>query len=1054
MKETALSSLPDGLYEKIINTEFQQKLQAALDAQEIWAEQESLDPQEAVHGLSAYLQKLIAARLRELADLEEQDTAEDEIQFTNACIRFLFARDPDLSEKLTVALQNSLLLSLQHQRNQIARPHLPRPATSLSQSFLFTNSHKDVNIGTELTREILTSDRIDLLVSFIKFSGLTILLPALRQFTSRGGRLRVITTTYMGATDPHAVLDLASLPNTSIHISYDVKETRLHAKAYMFYRDSGYSTAYIGSSNLSHAAIADGLEWNIKITEQDQPRILEKMRTTFETYWHSPDFVPFTMDQKENLRAAIDAIRHPNKENESSYLFDIRPYPYQQAILELLQAERQVKHCTRNLIVAATGTGKTAIAAFDYRRWAAQRRPRPTTLLFIAHREEILQQSRSCFRQVLKDANFGELAVGGNRASHPEHLFMSIQTFNSLRFWERMDPHYYDMIIVDEFHHAAAPSYARLLSHFQPQILLGLTATPERMDGKDILQYFDNHISAEIRLPDAIERRLLCPFHYFGTEDPIDLSSVAWRNGKYDEKELDFRYAANEMTARKRAETILSAIDRYTADIRDLKCLGFCVSKRHARYMADYMNARGVPSKSLDADTPDGERKAAKTQLESGEIKILFVVDLFNEGVDIPSVNTVLFLRPTNSLTVFLQQLGRGLRLAPNKDCLTVLDFIAQSNRNYDFAQRFSALFSRKDISIAKEIAEGFPHAPKGCCIQLEEIAQKRILDNIRDRLHKRDFYQDQLLALYESSHTVPTLFQFLQALQIPAEAFYNGKHLYRRLCADAGVIEPFPPTPEEVYLQKYIWRLLSIDSPRWIQFLREEFTRPYAPTSPEEQQFLRMWQYTLYGKDYTACGMESPLDCITRFASQPTLAREVRELLDYLYERIQILPQKLTVPYPCALEVYCHYSRDQILAALGHKRPESIREGVVYLQDKHTDVFLVTLNKSSKEFSDTTLYEDYSINSRLFHWQSQSTTAVDSPTGQRYIQQNEKGNRVLFFVRERKQDMYKRTMSYTFLGPAHYVSHTGSRPISIIYRLDHAIPAQYITTTDSSGVL
>lgn len=1053
MKEIDITTLQDGLYEKILNKEFQEKLQTALDAHEIWTEQESLDPQEAVKGLSTYLQHLIQGLLKEQADLGE-DSAEEEIQFVNQCIGFLFASNPQLKDQLTVALQKSLLLSLYHQKNHVSQPTLPRPDTSLTRSFLFTNSQKDVNIAVELAKEIASSDRIDLLVSFIKFSGLTMILPALRQFTGRGGKLRVLTTTYMGATDPRAVIELSKLPNTDVRISYEVKETRLHAKAYMFYRNSGYSTAYIGSSNLSHAAIADGLEWNIKITAQDQPHILEKMYATFETYWHSPDFTPFTPKNESQLWGAIDAIRHPKLGQHSTYHFAIHPYPYQQAILDVLEVERKAKQCFHNLIVAATGTGKTAIAAFDYQRVVKARHPQPTRLLFLAHRKEILEQSRDCFRQVLQNPNFGELAVGNVHPRHLDYLFMSIQTFCRQRFWEHMDSNYYDMIIVDETHHAAAVSYQEIFTHFHPQILLGLTATPERMDGKSILSYFDDHISAEIRLPDAIERRLLCPFHYFGTEDPVDLSHVKWRSGNYDTQELENKYVRNDATAKKRADAVLRAIHNYTADPRELKCLGFCVSKLHAQYMTEYMNAHGFRAENLDADTPEANRDVARERLESGELQILFVVDLFNEGVDIPSVNTVLFLRPTNSLTVFLQQLGRGLRLSPGKDCLTVLDFVAQSNRSYDFVSRFAALLGRQDVSIEKEVKTGFPHAPKGCCIQLEEIAQRRILDTIRGRLHKRDFYKELLRELYENTQSLPSISQFLNDTKTSAETFFNGTRLYVRLCAEAGLLPDFPITPEETILQKACPRLLFIDSPKWLHFLQQEFSQPYMPSTAEEKQFLRMWQYTLYGQDWEECGMHSALEAITRFTSHPALRKEVQELLTYLHSRIQILPKKLTVPYPCALEVHCHYTRDQLFAALEYKNPSNIREGVKYLPDKQTDVFLVTLNKSAKEFSDTTLYEDYSISNHLFHWQSQSTTTPESETGQRYIHQEERGSHVLLFVRERKKDAFGRAMSYTFLGTAHYVKHSGSRPMTIIYNLDIPIPAQYLPTTDSSGVL
>lgn len=1058
---TEIEKLKDGVYEKVMSRRFAEVLKEALAEDQVRAEEEDVDAEEAVGYLSSYLQQVIRLCLKDIADRDEENSVDHQLALTNELIASLAKKTEELGGGLEVANAPFLLKSLEHKRNTLQPRQWERPATSLTRSFLFTNSQKDVSMVHELTKEIASSDRIDFLISFIRFSGLQLLLPALRLFTARGGHLRVVTTTYMGATDPKAIEVLAALPHTEVRISYDVKETRLHAKSYMFYRESGYSTAYIGSSNLSHAAIAEGMEWNMKVTAQDQPHIIDKMRATFETYWHSEDFTLYEPKKdEEKLRTAIDRERGRGSEkNAATYAFDIQPYPYQQAILDALDTERRGKDRWYNLVVAATGTGKTAISAFDYRRFAASRKE-GTRLLFIAHREEILKQSLSCFRQVMKDPDFSALAVGGYRASHVEHLFMSIQTLNSQRFFEKMDPHYYDMIIVDEFHHAAAKSYQHLLTHFHPKILLGLTATPERMDGGDILSYFGGHIAAEIRLPDAIERRLLCPFHYFGITDPVSLAKIKWTGGEYDVRELERLYTAEGALASQRARAIGDALLRYTADIRNVKALGFCVSKKHAHFMADYFNQHGIPALALDADTPAAERNAARGRLAEGDLRILFVVDLFNEGVDIPSVNTVLFLRPTNSMTIFLQQLGRGLRLSKGKDCLTVLDFVAQASRKYDFSRRFASLLGKHRVIIKKEIQEGFPHVPKGCAIQLEEQAQKWVLENIASRLRKNEYYIEMVKELYAATGSRPTLSDFFRATQVEPAVFYNGTRTYTRLLMDAEILPAIPVTDLEEALRKSMNRTLSIDSPRWISFLRRAYEEIPKSLTFIEKKYLRMWAITLF-PDGQKDSPKDPALAITRFEKEPALKEEISELLDFLYERIDIIPQEAKLPYPCALEVYDSYTRDQIFAALGFAKPASIREGVKYLDPANsdtvtqpTDIFLVTLNKSQKEFSDTTLYEDYSIDRHLFHWQSQSTTTPESKTGQRYLSQRDTGGIVLLFVRSAKQDAYRNAMAYTFLGTAKIVSHEGSQPISIIYRLDRPIPAKYITKTDSSGVL
>ena len=715
-----------GLYEQVINNALSSELSEIPEARKSTA---PIDTAEASKVLAQYLTDVVQKGLENVQD--NGGGLEAQIQLANQIVNTIqnTTQEADFASLGVDQRAEQLLALLRDNDPRLATgksaKELERPETSIAQSSLFTGAIHEPQMYTELKKEIVSADRIDMLVSFIKWSGLRLIMDELRQFTQSGGELRIITTSYMGATDVKAIEELRQLPNTKIKVSYDTKRTRLHAKTYVFYRDTGFTTAYVGSSNLSNAAISSGLEWNVKVTKKDLPETIDKIAATFESYWNSNEFEYYDEGQKERLTRALKDEKYSETDNSGIYTLDILPYSYQQEILDKLEAERTVRGYNRNLVVAATGTGKTVISALDYKRFCKQHPGHPCRLLFVAHREEILKQSLYTFRAVLKDANFGELFVGSHKADSIDHLFISIQTFNSQDFTTKTDADFYDYIVVDEFHHAAAPTYQKLLEYYQPKILLGLTATPERMDGKNILDYFSGRIAAEIRLPEAIDRKLLCPFQYFGVTDTADLSSLKWRTGGYDKNELSNLYTLSGLVAERRADLVVNSILKYVTDINEVKGLGFCVSISHAQFMARYFNTHGIPSMALTGDSPDEERNAAKQRLVSGELRFLFVVDIYNEGVDIPEVNTVLFLRPTESLTVFLQQLGRGLRLAENKDCLTVLNFIGQANKKYNFEEKFAALLSNTTRSVSRELKEGFVSAPKGCYIQLEKIAAK-----------------------------------------------------------------------------------------------------------------------------------------------------------------------------------------------------------------------------------------------------------------------------------------------------------------------------------------
>ena len=1039
--------LTAGLYEQIINTGLGRELAAT----DMLSQTAPIDDAEAARVIARYVTEIIEKGLDNVKD--NGGDLHSQVRLANKIVSLIRNETDEAAfDALSVDQRAEQLLALFNRQNNMPAPdgvvEIVRPETSIAQSSLFTGAIHEPQMYTELKKEIVSCNRIDMLVSFIKWSGLRIIMDELAEFTKNGGELRIITTSYMGATDVKAIEELRKLPHTQIKVSYDTKRTRLHAKTYVFYRDTGFTTAYVGSSNLSNAAISSGLEWNVKVTKKDLPETIDKIAATFESYWNSTEFEYYDEGQKERLARALKAEKYFDSNNAEIYTMDITPYSYQQEILDKLEAERAVRSFYRNLLVAATGTGKTVISALDYKRFRKEHPDSPCRLLFVAHREEILKQSLYTFRAVLKDTNFGEMFVGNYKPEGIDNLFVSIQTFNSQSFTEKTSPDFYDYIIVDEFHHAAAPTYQKLLDYYQPQILLGLTATPERMDKKSILPYFHNRIAAQIRLPEAIDRKLLCPFQYFGVTDTVDLTDLRWSAGGYDKGELSNLYTISGIIANRRADLVVSSLLKYTTDIDEVKGLGFCVSIKHAEFMCRYFNEHSIPSMFLTGESPDEERKNAKARLVGGKVRFIFVVDIYNEGVDIPEVNTVLFLRPTESLTIFLQQLGRGLRLAEEKDCLTVLDFIGQANRKYNFEDKFAALLSNTTRSVTREIKDGFVSVPKGCYVQLEKKAARYILDNIRASYGNSAGLVSRIASFEEDTGLPLSFAGFLDYYHIDPRSIYKFSS-FSRLCARADVRDDFIEPLEET-MSKAFRRLAVIDSRRFIQFLLRVLTEDVTSFTASEERMLQMFQFTVWQKSFEECGFTSLSDGIAKLKKSPVLCAELVELLQYNYSHIDFIDEPVDVGFDCPLDLHCTYTRDQLLVALDFMKPATVREGVKWLPEKGLDVFFVTLNKSDKDYSPTTMYNDYSINDMLFHWQSQSTTAENSATGRRYIHHRERGSRVLLFVREFKTDRITGgTAAYTFLGTAGYVKHEGSRPMNITWRLNKPIPAKFLKKTN-----
>jgi superfamily II DNA or RNA helicase len=1010
--------MKDGIYEKLLYKDTKEALNLKN------ADIRKVDASESPKVVSLAYQKIIRGILVQKSDEERLDFIKDLNEYMGIEEFSTNEKDSKFEELLCISEKDDSLNNLRDLR----------PKTSLASSTLFTGS-MGPSLESELKREIRTADRIDFLVSFIKFSGIRLLYDDLKEFT-KTRKLRIITTSYMGASDYKAVELLAKLPNTEVKISYDTQRTRLHAKAYYFERDTGFSTAYIGSSNISNPALSNGLEWNLKVSEYTSIDVINSFLKTYETYWNDSEFRYFNPEDEEDKKELKRSLQ--NKSNDPNMImFDLFLHGYQKEIIEDLRTERQEFGSYRNLVVAATGTGKTMVSAFDYKDF--RNKNKSSKLLFIAHRKEILEQSMYTYRNVLKDQNFGDLWGNGQIPSQHDYLFVTVQTLSSNGNNERFAKDNFDYIVIDESHHSTASTYFKILEYFNPKILLGLTATPERMDGEDIKKFFNNRIASEIRLPDAIDRKLLCPFHYFGVTDSVDLSNLMWSRGGYERGQLENVYTADTQ----RVNAILKAMNTYLKDILEMKALGFCVGIEHANFMAYSFNQAGIPSIALHSNSSKDERNSAKEKLRTGQINCIFTVDLFNEGVDIPEADTVLFLRPTESLTVFIQQLGRGLRLSDGKEVLTVLDFVGQAHKNYDFSSKLRTMIGRGKRNLRDEINDDFPNMPAGCHIKLERIAKEYILNNIQSSYFNIKKLRYMINIFRDNYDVELNLENFLEYYSIDKNQFYS-KYSFRKLLFECKRIDKYE-NRDVKELKNSLRRFSRIDSKRLLKFGIEILSQKKSVDKLDayEKLMMGMLHYTIWGNKPEINYKESLSVLINH---NKDILAELLEIANYNLKHYKVVE----IPYEdgeVPLDLYASYNKEQIMASFGvthetHLYP--IRQGVHFVRDRNTDIFMVTINKNEEDYISTTMYNDYAISNELFNWESQSTTSVESPTGQRYIYDRSDKHKVLFFVRENKKE-FGNAPPYVFMGNARYESHKGSKPIQMVWKMDHSIPERII---------
>lgn len=1034
-------TLPDGLYELLLT----ERQAAQLEAER--ADVQAL-PDGAAALMTDALVRQLDAILEDLAG-EGADKARRQLELVNTLLSTLrerLAREtgtPSAADVIDLLAEPPRLLRAIRQSPPAPVP----PAVGLAAPWLFTAGKDSPSLLTEIRRELASADRVDVLVSFITVSGVRKLRDVLQQVTAVGAdgvpgtRLRILTTTYTGATEARALDELARLPGCEVRVSLDGRRTRLHAKAWLFHRASGFGSAYVGSANLSGAALTGGLEWTVKLAQRAQQSLFARAEAHFETLWADSEFQPYNPDDPAHRRALVAALgRESGGAEDSSVVaafFDLQPKTYQQEMLQALAAER-LHGRRRSLVVAATGTGKTVLAAFDYRDTCRREGGRPR-LLFVAHREEILRQALRTYREVLREPEFGELLAGGREPHRLDHLFATIDSLHARSLLTVQSVDYWHTVVVDECHRLAAERFDTFARAVRPHLLLGLTATPERSDGKPLTPYFDarpdGSPAVELRLWHALELQLLAPFEYYACDDATDFSDVPWdKPGERDA--VDKLVTGNHM----RAKLVMREWQRLAANPRASRALVFCVSVKHAQFMAARLNEAGLPAACVTGETPAEERRQAPQRLARGELCALVTVDLYNEGVDLPQVDTLLLLRPTQSPVLFQQQIGRGLRLAPEKECCLVLDFVGQHRADFRFDRLLSGLTGLSRRALVEAVEQGFGSLPPGCHIHLQKQSREQVLRGLRTLVQqnwRRLRTELQAWAALRGRTTLG-LADFLhdQALELEDVYRSSGRSGWTALCRDAGLLVS-EPGPEEDYFSRRFADLLHVDDPKRLDLMAAlgNAAGQLPAADAVTAQGLQMLAYQVDGRHEQS---GSGADFAARLARHPALCKELAELAALLQLRSHLVAQPLPGLEDTPLCLHAAYGVREVLTAVGWltaERRVPFQAGVLALPARQTELLFVTLDKSAG-YHDRIAYRDYAISAERFHWQTQNSAGPDTAAGRRYMQSPVNGWDFQLFVRPRPGDAYRAC------GPVTLESAEGNRPMSIVWRLQVPLPA------------
>ncbi|MBB5226837.1 DUF3427 domain-containing protein [Treponema ruminis] len=943
-------------------------------------------------------------------------------------------------------------------------------------------------------------------VAFITYGGLQVLLETLQALSERKIPGEILTTTYQNMTTPEVLKRLSEFPNIKIKVYVPPTEKEgFHAKGYLFHKSfSGKDqwTVIIGSSNITGRALKTNVEWNVLQNEPTQqaqePGVFAKsVLDEFEQLWKSPWAKEYSDDFLISYRDYLARIKKDVKVKKINELFTyersqaIQPNEMQQEAIVKLDRLRKTG-ATKALAIAATGSGKTYMSVFD----ALQVKPKK--LLFIVHREDILKKAKESFDTICgaTEKNYvSGFYTGNQKDTDCTYLFATRDTMS--RHYEEFSPNAFDYIVIDEAHHASSESYQKILSHFKPDFLLGLTATPERSDNGDIYALFDNNIAVEIRLRQALEYNLICPFHYFGLTDAegIDYSKITAEPGTSEYTDS----IAKMLMVGHRVDYIIKKMKFYGHDGQKAKVLGFCQTVKHAKYMAEEFCKRGIPSVALSSEDNKSidERIAFTKRLENDddELQVIFTVDLFNEGIDIPSVNTILMLRPTESSIIFIQQLGRGLRKLADKEFVTVLDFIGNYNKSFLMAIALNGKQNFDKDSLKVEVETDFADLPNGTYIHMDKITKQQILHQLEsERFMSMKYMKESYLNFkHVCGGKVPMLIDYLKHDgSVDPLRFSSFNPTYKTYLEFSAYMEKETHPELSLLLEnesfKQLLRLFTFYTPakRIEEFVIAECLLNSTDGSValeqvenQAQKYLELVKKeniihaaeTLSGKYFDSSELNRYVKCLLEFDGKTVSFKDevksalfenknskvwFEDLIQYNLMRYQDDFGSSDYGFPF-LKPYYEYSMRDTALLCNYKKIHSSFRGQGLLTSAKPDYFIfVNLHKNAN-IKESINYKDKFISQGVFQWQSPNSTTQDSEVGQNIIFSYKRGINLHLFVRK-FEEVEGVTQPFVYLGKVVPFSDSaeGNKPITIHFALENPVPDElyldFKTRTDALG--